>query len=846
MKKIFTFTVLLFIVTVRIFAVTASPYPVDFKQPDGNIVTVMVKGDERIHWHESMDGYTLLFNKEGYLTYAVLDEDGNLQPSDFIATDVEKRATAVVSFLNTIGKKMFYSKAQTQIMKQIWNIEDEVAEMHNSRGTQGVIGQYKTICAFVQFPEKSFIKTMNQFEPLFNQIGYTGNGVGSVRDFFKEASYNQFDLIITLCGFYTAPQSEAYYAGNNGNQRCNELARWVAQQVAAEPSINFVDYDSNNDGQVDGFHFIFAGIGQEAGGGSGTIWSHKWQFYPPVTKNGKSISIYSCSPELLWGEITTIGVICHEMSHAFGCADFYDTNYETGGQYDGTGNWDLMAQGCWNANGNRPSHHNPYVKIQYGWVTPTVLNTPVTINNMPNSAENSVVYRINTATNNEYYLLENRQKIKFDTEVPGSGLLIYHVHSNIGSSEINTTHPQKMYPVCASSNVAIPIAGAGNYGDINSAGCPFPTSNKTAFDGTSTPKMFRWTNTVISDKPITDITKNTALKTVSFKFMGGDGAPPMYTVTLISNPTNGGTVTGAGTYNENSSVTVTATPNTGFTFYNWTKSGAVVSTNPSYTFSVTQDVTLVANFRSNNANLNSLTVSSGTLTPTFSPNTTSYTVNVANSVTKISITGVAQDATATVSGNVSNALLNVGDNNFTITVTAQNNATKSYQVKVIRADMTHYTITASVENNTGGTISPEGTITVDENESLTFEMKPKNNYTIESVIVDETNSGTDNTYTFNNVTSNHTITVKFKLLTAIESIETTQIKISPNPADNHITIETDEILNNIVIFNMVGQKIFEKNNIKEKTYYIDINDFTSGIYYIRVNNTVRKLIKGGF
>jgi len=501
-----------------LYAIPAIPYPVTVTQPDGTELTVMLKGDERIHWHESLDGYTLLYNKEAFLTYAYLDDEGNLQPSEFIATDIENRNIVVNSFLNTIEKNLFYSEIQKQVMRKVWEIEDE----YETRGDRALEGQYKTLCAFVQFPEKAMIKTMSQFEGLMNQLGYTGNGTGSVRDFFKETSYNKFDLIVTLCGIYTAPQSESYYAGSNGTQNCQALARWAAQQVAAEPDINFADYDSNNDGKVDGFHFIFAGKGQEAGGGAGTIWSHKWQFSPSVTKNGKSISVYSCSPELLYSNITTIGVIVHEMTHAFGAPDFYDTNYDTGGQYNGTGNWDVMAGGSWNESGNRPPHHNMYTKIQFGWVTSTLLNIPITIFDMPNSAENPVAYRINTGNGNEHYLLDNRQKIKFDTSVPGSGLLIYHVHNSVGTSGINDTHPQRMYPVCASSTVDIPVAGASNYGSINTAGCPFPgSSNKTSFSGTSTPRMFYWTNTVISDKPITDISQNTSTKTVTFNFMGG-------------------------------------------------------------------------------------------------------------------------------------------------------------------------------------------------------------------------------------------------------------------------------------------------------------------------------------
>ena len=69
-----------------------------------------------------------------------------------------------------------------------------------------------------------------------------------------------------------------------------------------------------------------------------------------------------------------------------------------------------------------------------------------------------------------------------------------------------------------------------------------------------------------------------------------------YVVTLSSNPALGGTTTGAGTFNSCSSVTVTATPNVGYTFTNWTESGTIVSTNANYTFELSENRTLVANF----------------------------------------------------------------------------------------------------------------------------------------------------------------------------------------------------------------------------------------------------------
>ena len=70
-------------------------------------------------------------------------------------------------------------------------------------------------------------------------------------------------------------------------------------------------------------------------------------------------------------------------------------------------------------------------------------------------------------------------------------------------------------------------------------------------------------------------------------------------ITIAANPVLGGTTTGAGDFAQGSSVTVTATPNAGYTFTNWTKLGAptvALSSNPSYQFNMAGNIDLVANF----------------------------------------------------------------------------------------------------------------------------------------------------------------------------------------------------------------------------------------------------------
>lgn len=70
-------------------------------------------------------------------------------------------------------------------------------------------------------------------------------------------------------------------------------------------------------------------------------------------------------------------------------------------------------------------------------------------------------------------------------------------------------------------------------------------------------------------------------------------------ITILSNPIAGGTSTGAGDFAQGSSVTVTAIPNAGYSFVNWTKAGAPtvpLSSDINYQFNMAGNVALVANF----------------------------------------------------------------------------------------------------------------------------------------------------------------------------------------------------------------------------------------------------------
>ena len=540
MKKLSLFFLLCLIsvVTHQAFAVPAVPWPVEKVQPDGTKFSVYLKGDERVHWMESLDGYTLMYDSQENIVFAEQNSAGDLVPSKVKYGEPALRSSEAKNF----KKGLRYSRSQIAAMKQKWEIADKEIQKTPKQLRASLATSKKALCVLVRFSDKAFVHGVSEFEALMNQSGYdasapnAGNdGKGSVSDFFYENSYGQLDFSVDVVGPYQAPKTAAYYASHE-----QEFAKWAAE--AANVDVNFNDYAVG--GNLETFHIIFAGYGDEASGGTGKqIWSHKWQLAIPITLDGVRVSVYSCSPELRGGNgntLTAIGVVCHELSHVFGSPDYYDTDYDkSGGEYPGTGNWDLMASGSWNDNGTSPAHINMFQKIKYGWVTPEYLTSFKQVVDMPNSAENPVAYIIKADDNKEEYILENRQKIGFDQAIPGHGLLIYHVMNCDNRDASNAAHPQQMYVVAASSSTAIPNSNPNSYGNVNSTGAPFPgTSNKTEFTDNTIPQAFSWATMQGIGKSILNIAE--ADKKISFSF-GSDF--PDAVINLSASITNKTTVT---------------------------------------------------------------------------------------------------------------------------------------------------------------------------------------------------------------------------------------------------------------------------------------------------------------
>ena len=125
-------------------------------------------------------------------------------------------------------------------------------------------------------------------------------------------------------------------------------------------------------------------------------------------------------------------------------------------------------------------------------------------------------------------------------------------------------------------------------------------------------------------------------------------------------------------------------------------------------------VIVVTREASSNAGLGDLTISEGTLSPTFAEGTKDYTATVPNDVTGITVTPTIADATATVtvngvevpSGKASGEIpLQVGENTITTVVTAEDGTTNTYVIVVTREETSNAGLSDIVVSE--GTLSPE-------------------------------------------------------------------------------------------------------------------------------------------
>jgi immune inhibitor A len=281
--------------------------------------------------------------------------------------------------------------------------------------------------------------------------------------------------------------------------------------IAADPHVDFARCDNNGDGYVDAFMVIHAGADAAETLNKNDIWSHKWVLPSVYNADGKKIYAYDTV-----AEGAQIGVCAHELGHLlFGFIDLYDTDYSS----SGVGNWCLMAGGSWNNGGKTPAHPCAWFKMQQEWATAVTPNTDRTID-IQAVETGHTVYKLwkNGLSGKEFFLVENRQRTLFDRNLPGDGLLIWHVDEAVASNS-DENHPTVALEQADAKN---DLESARNRGD---AGDPFPgSSNNKTFCYASNPSSKSY-GSVDSWVSVENIPNSGSTMKVSIKFKPGVKPP---------------------------------------------------------------------------------------------------------------------------------------------------------------------------------------------------------------------------------------------------------------------------------------------------------------------------------
>ena len=285
----------------------------------------------------------------------------------------------------------------------------------------------------------------------------------------------------------------------------------------------------------------------------------------------------------------------------------------------------------------------------------------------------------------------------------------------------SNTNPNGLYGVCwgASANPTRGQGGATNYVEQN-----INTSNANTFDfnlmatGLSQNTAYHYRAYSINSEGNIAYGADTTFRTRE------------HSVTLVANPTAGGAVSGSYANLESDHYTAVATPNVGYTFTNWTEGSSVLSTDASYSFDVTNDHTLQANFTIN------------TYTITVAANPTGYgTVTgggTYNYGTEVTLTATANTGYSFVNWTLNGNVVS-GEDNYTITVTDNANYVANFEIN-------NYTISATANPEEGGTVTGGGTYTYGANVTVTA--TANTGYTFTNWTENGTEVSTSASYTF--------------------------------------------------------------------------------------------------
>lgn len=306
-------------------------------------------------------------------------------------------------------------------------------------------GQQNVIVILVDFNDRPSTRSAASIGTLVNDVN---PGASSVRNYYEEVSYGLFGISGTVTIWVRAPNPMSFYGADSVNSYDDAngpIYQLVTDAVRAADltGVDFAAFDGDRDGVVDHVIVVHAGDAQEEqSSNTNLIWSHRWSVADaepgmPGTQRlvVDGVQVYGY---IMTAETSPVGVFAHELGHDLGLPDLYDTD----GSSPGVGEWDIMGSGSWNGapSGNVPAHFSAPSKIELGWIAPVVVDQALPSQAIAQVEDNAQAFKlvVRAGTNEESFVIENRQQFGFDRAVPGNGLLIWHVDLAVpGNSDEN-------------------------------------------------------------------------------------------------------------------------------------------------------------------------------------------------------------------------------------------------------------------------------------------------------------------------------------------------------------------------------------------------------------------------
>jgi len=375
---------------------------------------------------------------------------------------------------------------------------------HHDQGERNVQSEFNLPVLLGKYSGASTYFSASNFDELL----FGNNSTGSLKDYYDEISYGNFQLDGAVGGWYNSSYSQS--------QAVENVRQYVAEIASlADPDFDFGQFDNDgpdnvpnsgdDDGYVDGIAVVYPGCLS----GEQNLWAHQSSLGSNAyvtndqTPSGQYIIVnsYMVCPELpgsgncITTDLCPMGLFAHEFGHVLGLPDLYDRD-DSDGDSEGVGEWCLMASGNWLGwYGDTPAHMSAWCKIEMGWIEPTIAasqETNVPIAQLATSPTAIKVWE-DDYRSSRYFLIENRQHHGFDSYLNGTGLMIYHINEN-RTAGFNSFGPNND----DENDKLVDVEAADGNQDLDDnynrgdGGDPFPgTNNNTNFNGSTNPSSDR-------------------------------------------------------------------------------------------------------------------------------------------------------------------------------------------------------------------------------------------------------------------------------------------------------------------------------------------------------------------